>query len=384
MDDDLVSDNRSVAPVIGFILLFAILILALTTYQAQIVPQENAATEFQHFQETRNEMVEIRNSISTAGQVDVKQFPDITLGTRYETRVLTVNPPPSSGTLRTSSAYNITITNESGTSTNVSTRFLQYQPNYFELDVGSIWYEHSVLYLDERDRDNGVSIIEHQNILKDETTRIVALQNEFKDGGTERITLELYPQENLSEGDGNFPTGNNLTVTIPTRLDNKTYWDDELGGKGGYQGVDINARADGIHALNLSVDSDDIQVNTVGARSKPNEDPAKNIDPVSGSGIGSGGTDSSDQYELTITVDSAGPGSPKVDVLWDGNSETVGAGSTETFKIPTGTAVDLEAIAPGGSTTFDGWNGDIAGENPNDDKITVTMDTDRSITGEFS
>jgi len=69
-----VSDRRGVSAVLGFILMFGILILALTTYQAQIVPQENAATEFEHFQDVRDEMVGIRNSISTAGQADVSQF----------------------------------------------------------------------------------------------------------------------------------------------------------------------------------------------------------------------------------------------------------------------------------------------------------------------
>ena len=286
------SDQRGVSAVLGFILLFGILILALATYQAQIVPQENAATEFEHFQDVRDEMVGIRNSISTAGQADVSQFSDLTLGTNYQTRTFTINPPPPGGTLQTSDkAYNITIANETD-STNVSTRFLEYQPGYFEIDIGSIWYEHSVLYLDERDQGNGVSIIEDQNILNDRTVRITALQNRFREGGTKRIALELYPQEDLSEGDGTFPIGSDLTVTIPTRLDNETYWDDELGGKDGYEGVDINARAEGIHALNLSVDSDNIEVNTVGVRSDPDEEPAKNIDPITSETLNDLGPDS--------------------------------------------------------------------------------------------
>jgi len=68
-------DNRAVSAVIGFILIFGILTLTLTVYQAQIVPQQNAQTEFEHFEESQNELIELRNSISTAGQTDVSQFP---------------------------------------------------------------------------------------------------------------------------------------------------------------------------------------------------------------------------------------------------------------------------------------------------------------------
>lgn len=292
-----ISDRRGVSVVLGFILMFGILILALTTYQAQIVPQENAATEFQHFEDVRDEMVVLRNSISTAGQQDISEFDDITLGTHYQTRVFTINPPSPSGTLQTSDAYNITIKNET-TQTNVSTRFLEYNPGYFEIDVGSIWYEHSVLYLDERDRGNGISIIEDQNILKDGTVRIVALQNQYREDGTNRITLELYPQESLSNGSGTFPTGD-LTVTIPTRLDSGAYWNEELGGKDGYQGVDIDARSEGVHALNLSVDSEDIEVNTVGTRSEPEEEPAKNVDPLSEGSSDASDSDGNDDSEGT-------------------------------------------------------------------------------------
>lgn len=299
-----ISDQRGVSAVLGFILMFGILILALTTYQAQVVPQQNAATEFAHFEDVRDEMVGVRNSILSAGQADVSQFSDLTLGTDYQTRTFTINPPPPSGIIRTSKDYNITIANNTH-STNVSTRFLEYRPNYFEIDMGSIWYEHSVLYLDERDQGNSVSIIEDQNILNDSTVRITALQNRFREGGTKRIAVELYPQEDLSEGDGTFPTGS-VNITIPTRLDNETYWDDELGGTVGYQGVDINARGEGIHVVNLSVNSDDLEVNTVGTRSEPNEEPAKNVDPVTDTSL-SDSTDPTDPTSanfdsLTVSV----------------------------------------------------------------------------------
>jgi len=274
-------DNRAVSAVIGFILIFGILTLTLTVYQAQIVPQQNAQTEFEHFEESQNELIELRNSISAAGQSDLSQFPSVTLGTNYQTRLLTINPAPPAGTLQTSEKYNITISN--GTAEhdlNISTRFLEYQPGYNEITVGPTQYEHSVLYLDERDRGNNVSIIEEQNLVKDETVRITAMQNEFHQTGTNRVTLELYPQDGVDASEFPDPEGDELNVTIPTRLDEDEYWDDALEDTGDiYQGVETEVHGEEIHALNLSVEEDDLEVNTVGIQLEPDESPAKNMDP---------------------------------------------------------------------------------------------------------
>ena len=267
----LATDRRGVSEVVGFILVFGFLILALTTYQATVVPQQNAQTEFQHFEDVRNEMIELRNAVSMAGQADVSQFPSVTLGTNYRPRTLTINPPDPAGTLRTSDRHNITISNESGSYINISTRFIEYQPSYNEISIGSTWLEHSVLYLDERDR-GGVSIIQEQNIIKNGTVTITALQNQFQETDTGRVTLEMYPQENVNRSA--FPNGN-LTVKVPTRL-SEGDWNSTLNYSGEiYNGVDPDSR------LNLSVNSTDLEVNTVGIREEPNEGPAKNIDPYS-------------------------------------------------------------------------------------------------------
>lgn len=127
-------------------------------------------------------MVDVRSAISNAGQNSESQYPTVQLGTNYPTRLFAVNPPPPTGTLRTSS-HNIRVynnSNEFGTSEglNVSTKFLEYENGYNELDVGSIRYENSVLYLDERDSGGNIAIIEDQNLITgdDGPIQIIALQ----------------------------------------------------------------------------------------------------------------------------------------------------------------------------------------------------------------
>jgi hypothetical protein len=272
------NDTRAVAPLVGFILLFGFLVIAFSGYQAQVVPQQNAETEFEHFEETRYELIELKNAIGTTGSSDRAQFPTVKLGTNYRTRTLALNGPPPSGLLQTSEPYPINISNEDGELVRqVQTRFIEYRPGYYELDIGSTWYEHSVLYLDDRDRRDGLYIIGEQDIVKEGNVTITALQNSFQETGTGRVTLEVYPMNDFSTGD--LPEGDNLTVTIPTRLDAEDYWNEALEDAGDtYQGVDNETHGNDTHALNLSVDSDDLRVNTVGIQTEPKENPVTNID----------------------------------------------------------------------------------------------------------
>jgi len=254
------SDNRAVSAVIGFILVFGILMLTLAVYQSQVVPQQNAQTEFQHFQDSQDELIEVRNAISTAGQADVPQYPSVTLGTTYQTRLLTVNPARPAGTLQTSTEHSITIENEDG-DVAVPTRFLEYEPGYNELRVGSTQYEHSVLYLDERDRGNNVSLIEDQNIVKDETVRITALQDDFRQTGTDRVTLEVFPRE-VNTDEFPDPDEGEYTVSVPTQLTADEYWDEALEDADEiYQEVD--ERDDEPNRLILEIPEEDLEITAV-------------------------------------------------------------------------------------------------------------------------
>jgi len=284
-------DTRAVTQVLGFILLFGILTIAFTSYQAQIVPQQNAETEFEHFQENQDDLVDLRSSILTAGTSDRAQYPTVELGTNYRTRILALNGPPPAGTLQTTESYPITISNESDSVT-VDTRFIEYQPGYSELDVGSTWYENSVLYLEEGPADPERIFIENQSLIDSGTLQITALQNEFQQTGTDRITVELRTLEDETVGNlSELEKSDDLTVEMPTRL-NRSYWDDQLSDSEvvfdvgdstpGHFDSDVNRQ-------NLTVDN--VTVNSVGIRDTPDEDPQKNIDPITGSGGGTGDND---------------------------------------------------------------------------------------------
>ena len=280
-DLSLQSDTRAVSSLIGFILLFGILVIAFVGYQAQVVPQQNAETEFKHFQENQDELIELRSAILTAGTSDRPQFPTVQLGTNYRTRVLAVNGPPPAGFLQTSDSYPINISNSSNGTDNVviETRFVEYKPGYYEIDVGSTWYENSVLYLNQTESGGGRVVIEDQSLVTDgDTLRITALQNDFQRSGTNRITLELFPttvEGNISD----LPEDQELTVELPTRL-GSDYWVGQFNNSSSVAYNKFNgSEFEGANKITLTVDSvDNLELNTVGIGEEPTKGAAKNID----------------------------------------------------------------------------------------------------------
>ena len=275
------NDTRAVAPLIGFILLFGFLVIAFIGYQAQVVPQQNAETEFEHFQQNQNELIELRSAILTAGTSDRQQFPTIQLGTNYQTRLFALNGPPPAGILQTSDSYPITISDGDDETDDVvvDTRFLEYQPGYYEIDIGSTWYENSVLYLDETESSGNRVIIEDQSLVDKGTLQITALQNEFQQSGTGRITLELKTLN--GNNIGNLSDLNNegkLTVELPTRLD-EDYWVGQFEESSVVDTTGFDPEPEYEPDINeIELEVDNVTVNTVGISDEPTEDLAKNID----------------------------------------------------------------------------------------------------------
>ena len=285
-----IDDNRAVSSVIGVVILFGFLILALSLYQVEVVPQQNAEAEFQHSGEVRNDLVELRAGILQAGSIDQPQYQTVQLGNTYSTRVFAINPPAPAGTIQTVEAPPITISNSSDTVT-IPTRFIEYRPGYNELDRSPTWYDASVLYLDARDDGGGIAVIEDQTLVDGGEVQITALQNEFRRSGTGQVTLELRPAENVT---GEIPEGN-LTVTVPTRL-SANDWETKTDlptNSNVYNGVtdtgdDINNR--NIYNLTLNTTANNLTVDTVGVQEVP-EDPTQNADASIGDGGTGGGGD---------------------------------------------------------------------------------------------
>ena len=373
-------DDRAVAPLIGFIILFGFLIVALAGYQAQVVPQQNSEIEFQHFQDVRDDMLEVRSSISTAGQADVSQYPTVKLGTNYPPRIFTVNPPPPAGTLQTSQAYNITIKNQSDSDPEkVPTRFLKYQNGYNEMDIGPVWYEHSVLYIDERERGGGIAIYEDQNIVTgNETARVTALQNDFRVSSSGRVTLDLYPTENARINSSGLK--GEVTIKIPSRLNDSTYWDEAIdtteSDQLDYGGTEPYPGESDIYWVVLTVDADALKFNTVGIDSAPESQTAAK----QGVGAGSPGDTGGDDGGPDPTPEPT----PDPDPVCEPRSENVNNKATEDIAVTGSVNVNAKLtgdVTAGGSVTVNS-GGEVDGNIQAGGSVIVNQGA--SVTGDIS
>ncbi|MFB6126637.1 MAG: hypothetical protein ABEJ79_04985 [Halolamina sp.] len=110
-------DERAVTVQIGAVILFAFLIIVLSIYQASVVPAQNQEIEFNHNQEVQNDMVDLRSAITDAASTGNAESAAVTLGTRYPSRALFVNPSSPSGAVRSvgtnEPAVNVTVANAS-------------------------------------------------------------------------------------------------------------------------------------------------------------------------------------------------------------------------------------------------------------------------------
>jgi hypothetical protein len=322
-------DRRGQSVVIGTVILFGFLILALSLYQVQVVPQQNGQTEFEHFEEVRNDLVELRAGILQAGSTDRPQYQTVRLGTSYPTRIFAINPPSPAGSIRTTQSYPITIAYASNGTVieTVPTRFLQYRPGYNEIDQSPTWYDASVLYVDARDEGSGIAVIEDQELVDSNgAVQIVALQNEFRRSGTGRVTLEFRPAENITE---TLPEAN-LTVTVPTRL-SENDWETKTDlptDSDVYGGVTDDTNDDGVYNLTLNTTADNLTVDTVGVGEAPEDATQSESGAVAG---GDGGNDGSGDPATVVAVGDESLGNKgTIDTRFDlSNSD----GSVDTIRV---------------------------------------------------
>lgn len=227
-------DNRGVSVVIGAILIFGIVIMSLASYQAFVVPVDNAEVEFDHFERATADMLEVRNTIMTTKVTGQDGFVTVELGTQLPQRMLAVNPPNPTGTLETSDLRDIRVydpddedeeaiaeSTEDTCGVDDATRLLSYTPNYREFDgAGTIRYENSVVYTEF----DGGTFITHsgQELLRGSLVTIIPLTSSFYAEGHEPVSFEPRPGRLLTR------TMSDPIIELPTALDEQT-WHELLG-----------------------------------------------------------------------------------------------------------------------------------------------------------
>jgi len=223
---ELWGDRRGQPVQIGFILLFGILVLAFASYQGYVVPNQNANIEFDHFGAVEDQFTGVDSAAVNAVGSDAEQSATVTLGTRYPSRLLALNPPPASGTLRTTDAGPVTfdgagpICRDGGTA---YTQSLVYGPDYNELrNAESLTYENRFVASTYRDGaafgdQRLVTPVEGGNDRID----LLLLNGTIRENGERSYNVEVNGTHRYGE------TVTDPTIEMPSRFD-ATDWNEEI------------------------------------------------------------------------------------------------------------------------------------------------------------
>ena len=229
-------DTRGVSALVGAVLLLGILVIALASYQAIIVPQQNAQTEFDHNQQVEDEMVEFRNALREARLDNRERSTSVKLGTRYQSRTIAVNPPPATGTLQSVPQDNMEIEGNNIVDFELQgNQFFEYTPSYSEYrDAGTIRYENLLVY---HEFDNTNVMLSDQLLIRSDTIRLVPSTPDLNENGIERVTYEPDPSE------AKVITVEEPIITIPSEL-NASQWTNLLENEDEDEGVTVTDDGD--------------------------------------------------------------------------------------------------------------------------------------------
>ncbi|UPW00782.1 hypothetical protein M0R88_01445 [Halorussus gelatinilyticus] len=221
------TDERGVTVQIGTVLLFAVLVILLSVYQASVVPQQNEQVEFTHNQQVQSQLQDLRDELLRTATTGSGGSASVALGTRYPVRAFFVNPAPPSGTLRTTPPANLTIENATasgetgdywtGSARNFSTRGLTYDPLYHVYqNPPTTVYDNGVLY---NRFDSANRTLAGQRLVDGNTVSLVALNGSLSKSSSDTATVGLRSVSAATRTVAvRNETDENVTLVVPTRL----------------------------------------------------------------------------------------------------------------------------------------------------------------------
>lgn len=222
----LFADTRGVTPLIGFILLFALLVMLFALYQVEYVTHKNFQAEYEHNQQVQNELIDLRDTSHTTGMDGISRTTTITLGTRYESGVVRINPVPPAGTVSTDEFSENVSVEQDGNIWNFSTNALIYEPRYNEYsDAPTTRIEHTLLY-NEFVQENTTVVRSGQRVIEPDRVVIPIVEGNLAESDIDRVSISVLHNEQHTLS---LDEQENVTVTLPT--DEKELWEKQLAGE---------------------------------------------------------------------------------------------------------------------------------------------------------
>ncbi|MGB9931361.1 Ig-like domain-containing protein [Haloarcula amylolytica] len=227
-------DERAQSVQVGAVLLFGVLIIAFSSYQAFAVPEQNREVEFNHNQQVQTQLQDLRNAIVSVPGQPSQQAVSVQLGTRYPSRLVATNPGPPSGLLytdgTTNESQNLTVRNAeainpetadywNGTaSRHYNTGAIAYKPEYNVYGgAPETVYEHSLVYNQFRE---GNITLSKQAMVDGRDITLVALNGSLSRSASDSVTVDVRPKSQSSRTVRvrNATETSNVSVSFLSRL----------------------------------------------------------------------------------------------------------------------------------------------------------------------
>lgn len=249
--------TMAVAPVIGFLLVVAILFLAAGQYQANVVPQNERDSEISHHRTALDDFVGLQTQIIRSAQTGRVQTQQFKTGFRYG--AIGITNPPVSGTFQVinrtvGSDAKITISNaeNNGEASNFwrgnidrsyNTSIVKYEADYSRFEsYPHLYMEHGYVYGDYNkgiEEADGTPSVRHlgitdQPIIKNRTITIYTV---MAANAQNILSVSRVGQSNIVANPTSAPMNTvsltnfqdeNINITMPTRLSNETWKGDVL------------------------------------------------------------------------------------------------------------------------------------------------------------
>lgn len=232
--------DRALSEVVGFILIFGMLVTAFTVYQGIVVPNQNRQVEFHHNQAVQGQLQDLRNALVGTAATGTGQAVSVTLGATYPSRSVASNLGTSAGSIRTarlgggvrvsnvSTADAETADYVSGTLGPFDTESIVYTPTYsFYTSAPDTVYADTLVY---NRFDNANITLTDQSVFDGRDITIVTLNGSLSAARQGTVSVNTHP---ISVSTDRVPitrnaSDRNVTVTLPTHL-SAAKWRDLLG-----------------------------------------------------------------------------------------------------------------------------------------------------------
>lgn len=219
------ADERGVSPVIGAVLMFGLVLALLAVLQATAIPALNAELELQHNERVEADVLAIGGAVDRVAATEAGESVTVEAGLRYPLRMFFVNPPPTTGTLRTTDPATVEVANAraagevgdywTGAPRRFETRSLVYAPGYNEFaNAPTTVYEPWAVY----DRFDGATrLLSDRGLVDGRRITLVTLDGRVA-ASARNVPLAVSPVSAPARAVTVRDDGNPVTLTVPTEL----------------------------------------------------------------------------------------------------------------------------------------------------------------------